>query len=327
MEVLCAFNPGATMVADQRLMLLRVAERPIQEKGWVSTAAIDAGTGELQIQRFRENDPDLDASDPRAIIHRGMIHLTSISHLRAAVSTDGQHFQLNSKPALKGSGPYETFGVEDARITRIEDAYCVTYTGASHHGVTTCLARTRDFETFEKLGVMFAPDNKDIALFPQKINGRYYTLHRPSPRHLGTMAIWLASSDNLLDWGDHHTVISTRAGFWDCERVGAGASPIRTGDGWLALYHGVDYQTRYCTGAVLLDFEEPWKVIARSEEPFFIPEAEYETRGFMPGVVFHNGLIQTGEDSLELYYGAADESSCVATASIREILGSLKRIS
>jgi len=324
MEVLCAFNPGASMVNGRRLMLLRVAERPIQEKGWISTAVMDAESGELRILRFQQGDPKLDASDPRAIIYDGVIYLTSISHLRVAVSEGRGAFQVASQSALTGSGAYETYGVEDARITRLDDTYYVNYTGVSENGVTTILSKTEDFQNFEKLGVMFGPDNKDVALFPEKIGGKYYTLHRPAPRHLGTLAIWLASSDDLLNWGRHQVVLKPRPGAWDCERIGAGASPIRTEEGWLELYHGVDFRTRYCSGAVLLDLEKPWKVIARSEQPFFTPETDYETGGFMPGVVFNNGLIQVDDDRLELYYGAADETTCMATASIRSILDSLK---
>jgi predicted GH43/DUF377 family glycosyl hydrolase len=211
-------------------------------------------------------------------------YLTSLSHLRVATSQDGTNFTISPQPALTGSGVYETYGIEDARISRLEDGYYVNYTGVSALGVVTCLARTQDFKTFEKLGVIFGPDNKDVAIFPEKIGGRHYALHRPAVRHLGTLAIWLASSDNLLDWGRHRAIINPRLGKWDGERVGAGLTHSHP-EGWLELYHGCDQNTRYCTGALLLDPEKPWEVIGRSEEPFLVPEAPYEREGLLPNIV------------------------------------------
>ena len=323
-EVLCAFNPGATVFEGRKLLLIRVAERPIQEPGSISTVVFDSEAGGMKVLRFDLDDPDLDVTDPRVITHRGVRYLTSLSHLRTAVSEDGRHFKISSEPTLIGSGPYETYGVEDARIVRLEEAYYINYTGVSEFGVVTCLARTVDFRTFEKLGVMFGPDNKDIAIFPEKVGGRYAALHRPAVKHLGSLAIWFASSDNLLDWGRHQAVICPRAGKWDCERVGAGASPIRTPEGWLELYHASDQRTRYCTGALLLDLHEPWKVLARSEEPFLFPEAAYERSGLVPDVIFHSGFVQNGGDKLDLFYGAGDSLTCGCSVSIADILSTLK---
>lgn len=323
-EVLCSFNPGATVFQGKPLLLVRIAERPIPVEGYVSTAVKDEESGELKVLRFRLDDPDLNFSDPRIFEYRGETFITSISHLRAATTDDGLHFSISPKPTLLPSGPYETFGIEDPRITKFGDDYFVSYSAISARGVSTCLSKTRDFVNFEKFGVMFAPDNKDIALFPEKIDGRYYAFHRPSLKHLGAPSLWLASSDNLLDWGRHQFVIGPRPGMWDGERVGCGAAPIKTPEGWLELYHASDKNTRYCTGALLLDLKEPWKVIARSETPFFFPEAPYELQGFMPNIIFHNGLIDKGDGTLDLFYGGADEFTCGANVSIKEILATLK---
>jgi beta-1,2-mannobiose phosphorylase / 1,2-beta-oligomannan phosphorylase len=324
MEVLCVFNPGATLYNKKKLLLIRVGERPIQEKGYVSTAIMDEETGELEVLRFRLDDPDLNFTDPRLIVYRGLGYVTTISHLRTAISENGRDFKISDTPTLMGSGWAESYGIEDARITHLEGNYYLNYTGASASGVITGLARTKDFQTFEKLGVIFAPDNKDVAIFPEKINGRYHCLHRPAVKHLGHMAVWQASSNDLLDWGRHHTVLAPRFGYWDSERVGAGAAPIKTAQGWLELYHAADQNMRYCTGAVLLDLEEPWKVIARSDEPFLYPEASYEMEGFLPNVVFHSGVIDNGNGTLDLYYGAADCVTCGATISIDSVLSSLR---
>ena len=323
-EVLCAFNPGATSFDGKSLLLVRVAERPRQEPGYISTVVIDESQGGLKTLRFRLDDPDLDLIDPRIIRHREVNYLTSLSHFRTAISEDGRNFTISSEPALVGSGPYESYGVEDPRVVRLEDTFYVSYTGVSSLGVVACLARTEDFKTFEKLGVIFGPDNKDIAIFPEKIGGRYYTLHRPAVKHLGSLAIWLASSDNLQDWGQHQAIIAPRAGKWDCGRVGGGAPPIRTAEGWLNLYHASDANTRYCVGALLLDLQQPWKVIARAEEPILFPEAPYERQGFMPDIIFHNGLVEKEDGRLDIFYGGGDALTCGCTASVQDILRSLK---
>ncbi len=323
-EVVCAFNAGATSHLGETFLMLRVAERPLSEPGWIATAALDAETGETRVLRFRLDDPDLQEHDARGLVYRGVKYLTTLSHLRLARSRDGRHFVIDEVPTLTGSGVYETFGLEDARMVWLEGWCYISFTGVSEWGVVTCLRRTRDFRTFEKWPVMFAPDNKDIALFPEKIGGRYYTLHRPAVKHVGVMAIWLASSDNLRDWGDHRALIAPRKGYWDSERVGAGASPIKTAEGWLELYHASDENVRYCTGAVLLDLEEPWRVIARSEKPFFVPDQPYEMSGFLPNVIFHNGYVERAPGQFDLYYGAADELTCGATVKVADILDSLR---
>ena len=125
-------------------------------------------------------------------------------------------------------------------------------------------------------------------------------------------------------WGRHQAVIGPRRGEWDGERVGAGAAPIKTPQGWLELYHGSDENTRYCTGALLLDLEKPWRVIARSQAPFLIPEAPYEREGLLPNIVFHSGLIDNGNGTLDLYYGGGDLQTCGCRVLVEDILRTLK---
>jgi predicted GH43/DUF377 family glycosyl hydrolase len=167
---------------------------------------------------------------------------------------------------------------------------------------------------------MFAPDNKDIALFPEKVGGSYACFHRPSAKQIGPPSLWLAFSDNLRDWGRHHHIMGPRAGAWDSERVGCGAAPLRTDRGWLQFYHGANENVRYCVGAVLLDLEQPWKVLARSMMPLLEPQADYEVRGLVPNVVFHNGLVERPGGLVDLYYGAADTRTCVATVRVADVL-------
>lgn len=323
LEVMCAFNAGATLLPDGRTALLvRVAERPVPREGFVSTVFLDPGhPGELRELHVRRDDPDLDATDPRFFMWKGVFYLTSASHLRLAVSDDGRRFTVADSPALAPSEPWEAYGCEDPRITLMADGwYYVNYSAIATSGVTTCLARTRDLASFERMGIIFAPDNKDIALFPEKVRGSYACFHRPSAKQIGAPSMWLAFSDNLADWGRHHLVIEPRPGFWDSERVGCGAAPIRTDRGWLEFYHGANEKTRYCTGAILLDLEKPWKVLARCDEPLVEPVAPPENTGLMPGVVFGNGLVERPDGSVDLYYGAADTTTCVANVRIADVL-------
>jgi len=156
----------------------------------------------------------------------------------------------------------------------------------------------------------------------EKINGKYYALHRPSSPQLGGNYIWIAESPDLIHWGNHQCLATTRQNKWDSARVGSGAAPIKTDQGWLEIYHGADEHNRYCLGALLLDLHDPSRVIARSVEPIMKPTAEYERVGFFGNVIFTNGHYLKG-DTLHLYYGASDEVICGAKFSLKEILNSL----
>lgn len=324
-EVMCAFNAGAALHRGQTVLLVRVAERPQPERGYVSTAFLDpAHPDALKVLRIRLKDPQLDFSDPRFFMHRGRFYLTSISHLRLATSADGHAFTVAPVPALRPEFDYEEYGIEDPRICRLNGWFYVNYSAISRQGVVTALARTRDFVSYEKLGIIFCPDNKDIALFPEKINGRYYCFHRPSMKQIGAPSMWLASSPNLRDWGQHRFIMGPRPGAWDSERVGCGASPVKTPHGWLQIYHGANEKVCYCSGAVLLDLQEPWKVLARSDTPLFRPQAPYERRGLMPNVVFSNGLVPRSDGLLDVYYGAADTTTCGLSLDLNALLATLK---
>ena len=182
---------------------------------------------------------------------------------------------------------------------------------------------TRDWKTFERRGMIFPAHNKDCAIFEEKINGKYFALHRPSSPELGGNYIWIAESPDLLHWGNHKFIVLTREGSWDSARVGAGAAPIKTDKGWLEIYHGATHDNRYCLGALLLDLNDPSIVIARSTEPIMEPIADYERTGFFGNVIFTNGHLAQ-QDRLKIYYGAGDEVICMAEFSIDQILNTLK---
>ena len=184
------------------------------------------------------------------------------------------------------------------------------------------MIQTRDWKSFDRKGMVLPPHNKDCAIFGEKINGKYFALHRPSSPQLGGNYIWLAESYDLLHWGHHQCIATTRAMSWDSARIGAGAAPIKTPQGWLEIYHGANADHRYCLGALLLDLTDPSKVLGRSEYPIMEPTASYESTGFFGNVVFTNGHIVEG-DTIRMYYGASDEVICGAEFSIKEILGTL----
>lgn len=327
MEVFCVFNPGAVRHNGQTILLVRVAERPKPEPGFVSTAILDCRQEppRIVVVRIPADDPDLDCYDPRVFRYKGQVMLTSISHLRVARSRDGEHFQIDNNPAMVPQEPLEAYGIEDPRITRLNGRYWINYSAVSHYGVCTALASTVDFVTFERHGTLFAPDNKDIAIFPATVNGRYVCRHRPSQKEIGIPTIWTAFSDNLLDWGGHRPTMSPRPGMWDCERVGCGAPPVQTGKGWIDFYHGANHETRYCVGAMLTALDQPWRVLARTEQPILEPTAPYERQGLVPNVCFHNGLV-ADESNVTLYYGGADSVVCGARISLDEVFAALRPV-
>lgn len=323
-EVISVFNAGVTRLEDEVILLLRVAERPISKHPDIVLAALyDVGQGRLATKEFSKDDADNDFSDPRLIVTATGTYLTSISHLRPARSKDGVNFEIGRTPAIAPANDYETFGIEDPRISLIDGTYYINYVAVSPLGITTCLASTKDFSSFERHGVIFCPDNKDVVIFPERIDGRYYALHRPVSNLFAKQDIWIADSHDLRCWGNHRCLMATREGSWDQVKIGASAVPFRTPDGWLEVYHGVDVNNRYCLGAVLLDGREPWKVLARSKEPIFEPQTDYECDGFFGNVVFSCGLL-CEDDKLKVYYGAADTALCYAELPLQDVLRGLE---
>jgi len=323
LEVECLLNPGAFRWQGKTWLLLRVAERPKQVEGQISTPILDPNApGGIAILGYSLDDPDVVYKDPRAFQYKGQSFLTTLSHLRLASSDDGIHFQAEEAPTLVGRGELESFGIEDSRVSEIDGRFYLTYTAVSPSGIGVGMTSTADWQDFTHHGMIISPSNKDCALFPQKVSGEYLCLHRPSNLYIGGPYIWLGRSPDLLHWGGHKCLAWTRPGMWDGTRIGAGAEPILTERGWLAIYHGADESSRYCLGALLLDRDDPAKVLARSREPIMEPTAPYELTGFFGNVVFTNGHTVDG-DTVTLYYGASDEVICGATLSIREILDSL----
>jgi predicted GH43/DUF377 family glycosyl hydrolase len=306
-------------------------------------------TDPRELFRRHEANPILQARDwpnmvnsvfnPAAVMFNGETLLlvrvedrTGLSRLTVARSHDGYtnwiiEPERTMWPELDSWN--EKWGIEDARVTQCGDEFLIAYTGFSAGGPLICLASTRDFITFDRHGIIAPPEDKDGALFPRKINGRWALLHRPVPNyaHFGAH-IWLSWSPDLKHWGDPTPLITSRdGGWWDAHKVGLGPPPLETEHGWLVLYHGVRVTASgslYRLGVALLDHDHPERVIARGNEWVFGPHAPYETSGDVPDVVFPCGWILDGDgDTLRMYYGAADTSIGVATGSLSELMSYL----
>lgn len=322
----CVLNPGAFKYQGKTGLLMRIAENAPSTDTTISVPVLDeslpGAPGGMKILKIDRKDPDLVADDPRVISYKGVDLLTTVSHLRLAWSDDGEHFTVDHKPFMMGQGKYEAYGIEDCRTSQLGDEYHLTFTAVSSNGVAVGHAVTQDWQNVDRRGLILPPHNKDVAIFEEKVNGQYVALHRPSSPGIGGNYIWIASSPDTIHWGRHHCIAQSRPGKWDSNRVGAGCAPIRTDKGFLEIYHGADDKGRYCLGALLLDLNETWKVLARSEEPIMEPTAPEEKAGFYSQCIFTNGHTLDG-DTVTVYYGAADTVICGARLSIRDILATL----
>lgn len=248
------------------------------------------------------------------------------SILVPARSADGYKFEVSKKTifGISKKEPFKTFegrGLEDPRITKIGNTYYIMYTAYSSQGPRLALAMTKDFVKFERLGIVSGSDNKNGALFPEKINGRYVRLDRPVQN--GEPNIWISYSKDLLDWSDTKLLMRYRPEYWDAVRIGAGAPPFKTEKGWLAIYHGVKMTAAgpiYRLGAFLLDLQQPEKILGRTEDYILSPYNDYERIGDVPNVVFTCGAVMELNGEIKIYYGAADTQMCLALADRDELI-------
>ena len=280
-------------------------------------------------------------------------------HLGMAVSEDGYNFRrVSDRPVFSPSvDGFDAGCVEDPRVVRMGDWYYITYASRpfppgqywmpGHQGfeqtqlppecplalrtnnTATGLLVTRDFRSFIRAGRMTNPmvDDRDVILFPEKIGGKFAMIHRPmnwvGPRYGTTNpAMWISFSDDLLYWPESR-LLATAQFEWEGGKIGGNTPPIRTDAGWLTLYHAVGEDKRYRLGAMLLDLDEPWRVLYRSRDWLLQPEEYYELEGYYPGVVFPCGKVVLG-GTLFVYYGGADKYVGLATCSLSELLEYLK---
>ena len=323
LEVMCVFNAGVTEHNGEVLLLMRVAERPIPENGYLSTLVLDTETERPMLKKlaFRLDDPKLVFDDPRMFRYDGRFLLTSLSHLRVARSRDGRHFTIDDTPALMPAEWYEEFGVEDPHITMIGDTYWITAVGVCSLGVSAVLYSTKDFVEFDRHGVIFPCDNRDVVIFPEKIDGDYVALHRPMSC-FSNPAIWTATSRDLVNWGSHRFLLKSRPGQGDNSRVGASTVPIKTERGWLEIFHGATAVNEYCLGTVLLALDDPLRIIARGDEPVLAPDEPYEKDGLVSNIIFSCGCVER-DGKVLVYYGAGDRCIAGAETTVDKLLTTL----
>ncbi len=331
-DVIGTFNAAAFEFEGRIGLLVRVAEMPAcGDPALARIPSFDTSAHPPTVETFdlRRDDPEWDFGSPcvvRPTPGGSGRHtwLTNLSHFRIAWSDDGRAFRFDDDPArvIWPADAYERFGIEDPRVTRIDDAYLITYTAVSDRGVCVALMTTRDFRSFDRRGLILPLQNKDVCFFPGRIGGEYVVLHRPDSAWCRP-AMWLARSPDGRTWGRHEMLAEPRPGSWDSDRIGAGPPPVPTPDGWLVIYHGSG-DRGYCLGAMLLDRDDPGRVLARSREPIMWPEADYEKDGFVENVVFCNGLVERPGGELWLYYGGGDTVTAGAACRVRELIDLLR---
>jgi predicted GH43/DUF377 family glycosyl hydrolase len=300
---------------------------------------------------------NLAVCNPGVIHDQGVFHMLyraagndaeHVIHFGLATSEDGIHFKRESDhPILSPSADGPDAGcIEDPRIVKLDGHFYITYAYRAYkpkqywlsennaayspndpslpplfgHNMTASgLLMSDDLRTFRRLGRITRPDvdDRDVILFPDKVDGKYVMLHRPmqwvGPEY-GTEfpAIWISFSDDLLCWSDSVLLAKGQAG-WEC-KIGGSTPPLRTDEGWFVIYHAVDALGVYRVGVLMLDLKDPTRVIARTPEPVMEPEAAFEWHGLYPhGVVFPTANVVV-DDVLYVYYGCADQSIGVATA-------------
>jgi len=322
LKVVGTFNPAATVYNNEVILIMRVAETCIKKPGFISIPYFDFSTDKsfLSVLDVPEKDPDVKLKDTRGILYKGREYLSSVSHLRLARSKDGVNFIIDEKPFILPYDETESFGVEDARISHIGDDYFINYTVVSSDGYATSLSKPKAFKHIERLGIIFPPLNKDVVIFEEKVNGKYIALHRPDNHGFGLPSIWYADSPDLTHWGNHKCLLRPRANQWEMKKIGGGAPPIKTKQGWLEIFHGKGENNMYSLNLLLLDLEDPSKILAVGEKPFMYPETEYEKEGFFGNVIFTNGHIVMPDGSIKIYYGSSDEHICMAETSIEKLL-------
>ena len=244
-----------------------------------------------------------------------------------AESNDGYNFTVSSEPFLIPAkdgifAEYEEYGVEDPRITKIDNEYLITYSAYSKHGVRIGLAKTSDFKEIERVSFITEADYRNVVIFPQKFNGYYVRLDRPHSE-ISPWSIWITYSPDLIHWGDSKVIMKPLTYHWDEMKIGPGAPPIKTEKGWLNIYHGVFPTMDGCVyrmGVALHDLDDPAKIIGVSDEWILQPEDPWEITGYVHNVVFCCGAVLEDDNTIKLYWGGADTVMCAGTAKVDDLL-------
>lgn len=254
------------------------------------------------------------------------------TNIGTAFSRDGVHWSVEPDRVLSWDDG-DIWRIYDPRLVKLEDGRgAMTFAVDSRCGTRCGTAVTGDFRDFEVVDIT-VPENRNVVLFPKRINGLWMRLERPFAVTEGCHSgIWISESPDLVHWGRPVLLLSVENVPFSSDKLGPAAPPVLTDAGWLVLFHAVEecekpfaaweraWKSRYCCGAMLLDSEEPRIVRHLAEVPLMVPETDYELDGFRGGVIFPGALIPESDGSVKIYYGAADTCECLATAPMSELI-------
>lgn len=334
--VMGALNPGAIRLPNSKIMLfVRVAEQYHLHKGKLLHCPVVTAGKAYKTKTEKIKKTDIVRKENNVVfLKNGSCRLTTFSHFRKIILNENgfdiEH--IGEKPVFTGTATEGQYGVEDSRITRIKGNYLLTYVAVSlNEGVSTSLAVSKDLIHWKRKGIIFREQNKDVVIFPEKIKGKYVALHRPEGFFsFSKPSIWISYSPDLIYWGREKSIIQPRPNSWEQDRIGSGAPPIKTKDGWLEIYHGVKQKGDkkiYSAGAILLDLKNPEKILARSpkDKPLFAPTKKHEKKGFISNVVFPTGaVIDLNKRDLLIYLGGADSVISVKKIKLNDVLNHME---
>ncbi len=264
--------------------------------------------------------------DKYILLFRSHLH-NGRSIIGLAESNDGFDFKVRNVPFMTPSSEnefklYEEYGVEDPRISYVDGEYIITYSAYSRYGVRIGLAKTKDFVNVERFSLITEADYRNVVIFPEKFNGLYARLDRPHSE-ISPWSIWISYSPDLKYWGDSKVIMRPMKYHWDEMKIGPGATPIKTDQGWLNIYHGV-FPTMdgsvYRLGVALHDLYDPSVILGVSDKWILQPEEVYEITGYVHNVVFTCGAIPEPDGTVKIYWGGADKVMCVGVAVIDELV-------
>ena len=299
--------------------ILTAEDAPFDCRQIYNSSAVRTDDGYVMVLRIDEVRPDC-----------------VYQYLGLARSDDGLKWTIQPEP-LMVPDRIEENAVNDPRVTRVGDDYIICYCADTSIGIRLGIAVTRDFKTVERK-FLSEPDNRNGVIFPEKIDGLYCRLDRPFTRCYELERpydLWISYSPDLEFWGRHELVLKWQDVYWGSHKIGPAAQPIRTDEGWLIIFHGAElrepegpknWNKTYRAGVLLLDLEDPSKIVGRCEDPILEPEPDvpYENEGHRPKVIFPCGMIDMNDGTCRIYYGASDQVMALATAKIDDLIALCK---